>query len=783
MKDIERRVILHISDLHFGWDGDERSKNNRKLALEGIIQTLNVLEEEWKPTTICVSGDVGWKGSRKDYEDAEAWFRILLITLEIDANALFICPGNHDLDRTYSRMYARPNNAKEADEILGCIPIPEQYKKPFQEFENFCKNLKISPFKYGDGDSYLIGKRDYLGLTYVSLNSSWFSKDDDDKGKLWIGQSQIRQMEASGHLPNPEARSRVSPIIVIMHHPPEDLREEERIALLDRPNSIDYLCQRCHLLFTGHTHAEPRKANRIAEAAWHFTSGATYAGSDYFNSYRLIKMEKDQFAYRTFQYNPQSTDHRWKQHDEPRSLPFLVIPINISKEHEFTSEVTIEISILCPDLMYDFKQKKIASLIKDKQYDDASLILKEMLNRNPNDIRALNGIGIIEGNSGNYSDALTNFEKALSVDPLSIQTLLNKIVTLRKLELDKEALEVVGEVLKLDPGNIQALNDKGIILSKLGHTDEALKLFDELLIQDKNNIITLYHKGSLLGAQCKYEQALGIFNNVINIKPDFTEAWCDKGTTLFFLGLFEDSVKAFDRAISLGADYLRLWAGRCISLLKLEHLEEALNTCEEGLKKYPNNAGMYSNKGLILMKMEKFEEALEFINKAIDIKPNGVEAWHNKGILLEKLKRIPEALQAQYKALELNPNSTLDLFFIGYYHCVLSNYKESLPYFEKALDLQPNFTDAMSNKSCALMKLSRYGEAMKEILQALKIDCQYSPAWYNLASLYALIKNKEKAIQNLQKAIALDVSWKEKAKLDNDFKNLWNDPDFIALLK
>ena len=43
--------------------------------------------------------------------------------------------------------------------------------------------------------------------------------------------------------------------------------------------------------------------------------------------------------------------------------------------------------------------------------------------------------------------------------------------------------------------------------------------------------------------------------------------------------------------------------------------------------------------------------------------------------------------------------------------------------------------------------------------------------------------NKEKAMSDLEKAIELDKSRKEKAKKDEDFKNLWDDEDFKKLVE
>ena len=159
MSAINQVVILHISDLHFGWDGDERERTNRILALNGLLHQLDHLEADWQPNIVCISGDIGWRGSRRDYEDAKQWVCQLLEHLKLSAEALVVCPGNHDLDRTIAKRNARPNTPPEADEVLGEVPIPEHFQKPFQEFSDFCKDLDIPPFFIGVVTSPLAAPR------------------------------------------------------------------------------------------------------------------------------------------------------------------------------------------------------------------------------------------------------------------------------------------------------------------------------------------------------------------------------------------------------------------------------------------------------------------------------------------------------------------------------------------------------------------------------------------------------------------------------------------------
>jgi hypothetical protein len=316
----ETAVILHLTDLHFGRDHTEDELSARKLALDGLLNQIRNVEEEWKPNVICITGDIAYRGQSSEYGLAARWVKDLLDALHLAPGALFCCPGNHDVAREHATGLARPSSADEADQILG-LPIRDHYTRVFQVYCDFCKSLGIPPYAVGEAQSQLVGERIYAGTRFVALNSAWCSKDDEDKGKLWVGLPQIKYLEAKGQLPSEGALVSSTPTVILNHHPREWLHPDEYQALGMRPNTLDYVARRSHLILTGHTHGEPRRADRIAESAWHLTGGATYAEAAYYNSFRIIRVEPDKLVYRSHQYDPRETDHGWAIKGGAVSLP------------------------------------------------------------------------------------------------------------------------------------------------------------------------------------------------------------------------------------------------------------------------------------------------------------------------------------------------------------------------------------------------------------------------------------------------------------------------------
>jgi tetratricopeptide (TPR) repeat protein len=124
-----------------------------------------------------------------------------------------------------------------------------------------------------------------------------------------------------------------------------------------------------------------------------------------------------------------------------------------------------------------------------------------------------------------------------------------------------------------------------------------------------------------------------------------------------------------------------------------------------------------------------------------------------------------------------------DYFNLGYDLYFKGKYELALEATATALELKPNYAHAWNAKSATLIRLGRYDEALKAAEKAIELKPDFASAWFNLACFYSIKGNKEKTLSNLKKAIELDASYKEKAKKDKDFENLWDDEDFKEVVK
>jgi len=290
--------LLHLSDLHFGYDRDGTAHAQRAGSLNLLIDELSNLEADWKPLVLVISGDLSWQGKPAGYTLLAEWLKEKLFPVTgVTAANCVVCPGNHDLDRKKTRSLLDPTtDPKRADEVLKPEELEEGFARPFHAFVGFAGDFGIPA-------PYLFGMRDLRGLRFILLNSAWFCRNSQsDRGQLWLGLPQLLAMP----LMNPNDYD-TSPITVaVLHHPREWFAIPEVDARGDRSNTLGYLAERSHAILSGHTHGAIERATRSHDRAWLFPSGAAYHGHTHRNNFSVLQIDPDgrRIVRRAWEYDP-----------------------------------------------------------------------------------------------------------------------------------------------------------------------------------------------------------------------------------------------------------------------------------------------------------------------------------------------------------------------------------------------------------------------------------------------------------------------------------------------
>jgi predicted MPP superfamily phosphohydrolase len=259
-------TFVHLADIHFQvrrlvYDLD------RDLRNELERDALHMREQLPAPASILVGGDIAFNGAADEYEVAQEWIERLCPMLQTPIENVRCVPGNHDVDRECIRRSRTMRDCygglrkvpveRIHNELMDYLQEPRVFYRKLEAYNRFavrfgCDLSKARPyweFDYELGDGTVLRIR--------GLNSTLISDDHDDDGanKLVVGEHQGVLQRADG-----------VEYMILCHHPPQWLRDQDRIE--------DALDTRSRIQLFGHKHVQ--KLKPIGDTGLRISAGAVH---------------------------------------------------------------------------------------------------------------------------------------------------------------------------------------------------------------------------------------------------------------------------------------------------------------------------------------------------------------------------------------------------------------------------------------------------------------------------------------------------------------------------
>ena len=306
-------VVLHISDLHFGIEND-KSENTKyvrlrqKEMLTSLIETIKSTVSkypDWKPDIIAVSGDVSWTGQVEEYKLYKKEFaEPLSSALNIGIDRIITCPGNHDIMRSkVGGLHRHIVGSKDPD--VNELNRSELQKQA-SNFEGYVAELCD-----GEPDKLcrLISYEEWPWVSFLSLNSAWDCRNDQDEERLRVGlpllENLIEQVPDDNyvitlfHHPHTEIEDYIEEFDSINRHRTLSTKKRKWLHISERePEHAGARCfstyveQKSTFILNGHIHkeTEPKKLKKSIQ----LISGTLYSNDTPKYHCRLLKLSKNE---------------------------------------------------------------------------------------------------------------------------------------------------------------------------------------------------------------------------------------------------------------------------------------------------------------------------------------------------------------------------------------------------------------------------------------------------------------------------------------------------------
>jgi len=266
---------IHLSDIHTGHGGNSHFADQR-LVLSELRKDVRVFgsKRDRRPDAIFITGDIANSGGlldQREYEYAQELIDDIASSTGVPKNAVFMVPGNHDVQRDKDRPLMQKSLMRDAREgrtmLDDCLIDTGAREYLLARQENYLafsrqyadveagrlSNGTECPF-YWRKTTTVAGRKP-LTIRIVGLNTAIVAADEkifeSDKGRLRLGKQQLTSAFTN---PAPDFNELV---IVLTHHP------LSQGWLYDESDAHRWVEAKAHIHLFGHIHgAESRETTR-----------------------------------------------------------------------------------------------------------------------------------------------------------------------------------------------------------------------------------------------------------------------------------------------------------------------------------------------------------------------------------------------------------------------------------------------------------------------------------------------------------------------------------------
>jgi len=335
------------------------------------------------------------------------------------------------------------------------------------------------------------------------------------------------------------------------------------------------------------------------------------------------------------------------------------------------------------------KYSDVINFFKQKNYSLAKSKLKQLLQSSPNDIKALNLMGIILTGENKFKEAITFFQKGISLNSnlFDLHSNLAKC-HLNLKELDDAKISFQNAAL-IDNNNEENWINLAIVYKDLNDFQNSLSSIDEALKINSKNFFAWNIRGIVFSLINDYDNAASSFQRAILINSKFGRAYINLAELHKKFGNFELSIKVYKSSINKISEINEVYtnlAGVYILMYQNHqgnNLDLALDYANKSINLNKNNVVTLNNLGLINIYLSKKDEAIYLFQKAKKISHTYFNTYINLALAYKHLGQYENAEKEYKQALKLNPNNYDLQFRISEIQLSNNNFLEGWKNYEK----------------------------------------------------------------------------------------------------
>lgn len=175
-----------------------------------------------------------------------------------------------------------------------------------------------------------------------------------------------------------------------------------------------------------------------------------------------------------------------------------------------------------------------------------------------------------------------------------------------------QAAEAYEKALQLQPNTVELWFNYAIVLGHLNQLQNAEKAYRKAIALNPHFFEAHGNLGTLLQKQGRLDEAIASYQHGLRIQPQDARGHFNLGTALRDKGQLQDAVRSYESAIRLFPNYTDAYNNLGETWRDQGDMPKAVQYYQQALQRHPEHAGANYNMGEFLYLAKRFEEAIPY---------------------------------------------------------------------------------------------------------------------------------------------------------------------------
>ena len=190
-----------------------------------------------------------------------------------------------------------------------------------------------------------------------------------------------------------------------------------------------------------------------------------------------------------------------------------------------------------------------------KKYSDATAIFEAYTERRPGNAWGFYMLGLSAWKSGDFSTSEQAFEKALSIDPRHVKSLVNLSRVLIDQKRHDEAIARLTRAADIDPESAEVHRLLGRTYRDQGLVEEAVDAYRRAIELNERDAWSMNNLGLLFIETGRPDEALPLLAQAVELRKEVPEFHNNFGMALEHTGRFKAAATAYSGALTADSRY------------------------------------------------------------------------------------------------------------------------------------------------------------------------------------------------------------------------------------